>query len=285
MSRILYPVLARSLALGRVELVGWTLILVNLAAIVAGTEVLHRLLARRGLPPWIALAYGAWVGLGLALLHDTAEPLAYLCALGGIAAWERGRLALAAVAFVGALLTRETALALVVPYLLGGSEGRVTARWRFALLVVGAWVAWTGVVFLVASGRWLPVQLLLRPPLAGYLATRLSDVPATMVFVVGPALLALGWAARELRRRPLDASLWAVALNALLVLWLPRRATELIWHSGRLSTGLVAAVLLAVPLAASAPRLWRGLAIVFAGSAVWTLAVTLRYLVWDVAPW
>jgi hypothetical protein len=284
MARILYPLVARAVALGRVELVGWALLLVNLVAIVAGTEILHRLLARRGLSPWAALAYGAWVGLGLALLRDTPEPLAYLCALAGIAAWERDLRALAVAAFLGALLTRETALALVLPYLLGGREGRVTAHWGVPLAVLGAWGAWIGAVFLVGSGPWVPARLLLRPPGRGYLATRLFDLPATVLFLVIPALLVLGWAARGLWRRPADASLWAVALNALFVLWMPPRAAELLWHSGRLSTGLVAAVLLAAPLAAAAPRLWRGLALLFAGSAAWTIAVTLRYLLWDVTP-
>jgi hypothetical protein len=59
-----------------------------------------------------------------------------------------------------------------------------------------------------------------------------------------------------------------VVLNVLFVLWRPPRAAKLLWHSGRLSTGLIAAVLLAAPVAASAPRRWRGLALLFAGSAV-----------------
>jgi hypothetical protein len=284
-ARILYPLVARLLALGRAELVGWALLVINVVAIVGGTEILHRLLARRGLPPWGALAYGAWLGLGLALLHDTPEPLAYLSVLAGIAASERNRQGLAAVAFLAALLTRETVLALVLPYLLAPGAGSIAARLRLTLTVLGAWGVWIGIVFLVASGPWVPASLLLNPPLSGYRMTRLFDLPVTVLFLVVPALLALGGAAWTLVRRPAEASLWAVVLNALLVLWLPPKTAEMLWHSGRLSTGLIAAVLLAGPLAASAPHLWRGLALVFAGSAAWTLAVTLRYLLWDVIPW
>jgi hypothetical protein len=43
--------------------------------------------------------------------------------------------------------------------------------------------------------------------------------------------------------------------------------------------------LLAWPLAASAPRLWRALVMLFITSASWTAAVALRYLVWDTVSW
>lgn len=83
-ARILYPAVAHVLALGRTSLVGWTLLLVNVFSIVLGTAILQRLLERRGLPGWAALAYGLWGGLGVALLHGTAEPVAYLCVLAGL---------------------------------------------------------------------------------------------------------------------------------------------------------------------------------------------------------
>jgi hypothetical protein len=59
----------------------------------------------------------------------------------------------------------------------------------------------------------------------------------------------------------------------------------LLWHSGRVATGLIVAALLARQLAASAPRVWRGLVLVFASSASWTVAVAIRYLFWDVVRW
>lgn len=52
-----------------------------------------------------------------------------------------------------------------------------------------------------------------------------------------------------------------------------------------LATGFVTATLLASPLAAAAPRLWRGLMVLFITSARWTVAVTLRYLIWDMVAW
>lgn len=284
-ARILYPLLARGFALGRAELAGWGLVAINLAAIVLGTEMLHRLLEWRGLSRWGALAYGAWGGLGLALLHDTAEPLAYACALSGLAAQDRRRPVLSIMAFLGALLTRETTLGFVAPYLLASRDGRHATRWIVPLTVLSAWGAWLGVVFLAGTGPWAPSYVLPRPPLVGYLATRPFDRPATVLYLVAPALVVAGWAIRELRRRPGDASLWAAALNALLVLCLPPKTAELLWHSGRLAVGMVAAVLLSAPLSASSPGLWRALAVLFASSSSWTAAVTLRYLLWDAPPW
>ena len=280
-ARILYPAVAHVLALGRASLVGWTLLLVNVLSIALGTALLRRLLERRGLPGRAALAYGLWGGLGVALLHGTAEPVAYLCVLAGLDAQERGRPILAGAAYLGGLLGRETTGALSVPYLLGGRGARPAVRGAVALGVACAWSMWLVLVALAGTGPILQPGLGPRPPLVSYVATRWLDLPPTLLFLVAPALLVAGWAGRELRSRPADASLWAAALNALLVLWLPPSTTELFWHSGRLSTGLVAATLLATPLATSAPRLWRTLIVLFATSALWTLAIAARYLFWE----
>ena len=283
--RILYPLTAHVLAAGRADLVAWPLLLINLGAIVLGTEMLHRLLEQHGLPAWAALAYGGWYGVGLALLHDTSEPFAYLWALVAIALLMRGRIVLAAVACVAALLTRETTILLVLPFLLAAVYRRGPGHWIAAIAVLAVWSAWYAVVAAVGRGDITPAAWTPRPPLAGYLSTRLIDLPVTAACLLIPALVVFAWAVRELARRPADPALWAAGLNALFVLWFPPRTTELLWHSGRLATGFVAATLLAAPLARSSPSLWRALAIVFAFSACWTAAVALRFLVWDVAPW
>jgi hypothetical protein len=283
--RILYPLAAHILGAGRADLVAWPLLWLNLGAIVLGTEVLHRLLQAHGLPAWAALAYGAWYGIGLALLHDTSEPFAYLWALVAIALLMHGRLVPGAVACLAALLTRETTILLVLPFLLAAAYRRGPRRWTAAIAVLAAWGAWYAVVAVVGRGDITPAAWTPRPPLAGYLSTRLIDLPVTVVCLVTPALVVFLWSARELTRRRADPALWAGALNALFVLWFPPKTTELLWHSGRLATGFVAATLLAAPLARSSAALWRAIAVVFAASAGWTAAVALRFLVWDVAPW
>ncbi len=75
--RILYPMLARLLALGNPTAIPWTLILINLASLALGTLATEKILAAHGHSRWYALAYGAFAGLLLSLRHDLTEPLAF----------------------------------------------------------------------------------------------------------------------------------------------------------------------------------------------------------------
>jgi hypothetical protein len=281
--RILYPLVAHVLALGRPSLVPWTLVLANWAAIILGTEILYRLLLRAGAPGWIAVAYGAWAGLGLALLKDTAEPVTYLSALLGIWWLERGRKLLGYSALLGALLGRETAVLLVAPYLfLAGGRRVGIRRWLPGLLVLGLWQVWVLADRLWLHGSPAPGLWLWLVPLRGFRATRLFDLPFSVIYLLIPAAIMLGLALRGLRRAPADPALWAMAFNALLVLSLPPGAAALAWHSARVSTGLVASLVLATSLQHSAPQTWRGLAVCLATSSCWTVAVIVRYLFWGV---
>jgi hypothetical protein len=279
--RILYPLLARLLAFGRADLIPWSLVLVNWMAIVLGTEIVSRLLGRVGAPGWMALAYGAWAGLGAALLKDTAEPVTYLAALLGIWWLQGGRTLPACAAFVCALLGRETALLLVGPHLLQAGSGRSGARrWLPALTVLGLWGAWLLLVRAVLQAPLISGRRL--HPLTGFAATRALDLPFSLAWVVIPAAAVAVLAGRGLLRAPTDARLWAALLNALVALSLPPGTAAMLWHSARVSTGLVAATVLATPLEDVAPRAWRGLAVVYASSALWTIAAVARYLFWDV---
>jgi len=89
--RILYPVLAWVLALGQPEVVGWTLIALNVAALAAGTYFTERLLAAQGASRWYALVYGLYGGLFAGLRLDLAEPLAYGLVQAGLWAWQEQR--------------------------------------------------------------------------------------------------------------------------------------------------------------------------------------------------
>ena len=281
-NRILYPMLAWLLALGQPGLAAWTLVLVNWAAITLGTELMHRLIERRGGSSWWALGYGAWVGLGLALLHDTAEPATYLAALLGVWLLDRERPVLASAAFLAALLGRETALLLVGPYLVAAGRGRRgIGRWLPVAVVLGLWLGWLASTALWI-GRSQPAPGVLGLPFLGYRATRGTDLPVTLVFVLLPAVVVVAYAARRLIRAPARPELWAALANGVLVIVLGTRVAGLLWHSGRVATGLVAATLLAVPLGRGASPLGRALAALYAVSAVWTIAVVARFLFWGV---
>ena len=82
-TRIVYPMTARLLSLGRVSIIPYALIAINWLAIAAGTYVVALWLRRRGVSPWLSLAYGLSPGLFVCLQRDLVEPLAYaLVALG-----------------------------------------------------------------------------------------------------------------------------------------------------------------------------------------------------------
>jgi hypothetical protein len=87
--RILYPLLAWVLAFGRPEAVPWTLIAINVVALVGGTYFTERLLAAGGVSRWYALAYGLYGGLVAGLRLNLTEPLAYGLVQGALWAWDR----------------------------------------------------------------------------------------------------------------------------------------------------------------------------------------------------
>jgi len=89
--RILYPLLAWALALGQPGVVPWTLVALNVAALVGGTYFTERLLETRGVSRWYALVYGLYGGLVAGLRLDLTEPLAYGLVQAGLWAWEERR--------------------------------------------------------------------------------------------------------------------------------------------------------------------------------------------------
>jgi hypothetical protein len=279
MEHILYPLLARAAALGRPALIPWTLVLINWASIVAGTELMHRLLSRARASPWWALVYGGWGGLAGALLKDTAEPLTYAVALLGLWWLVRGQRGLGAAACLAAILGRETAVLLVGPSLVLAGDRR-RGRWWPAAVVALLWLGWILCVRYV-----LRAPAGARPrvaPLLGLMAMRPMDAPLTLVVLIVPAAVAIVLAVRGLCRDASDASLWALGLNAALALSLPAATAELFWHSGRVATGLVASTLLATSLENVAPSARRALLLLYASSVLWTLAVVARYVLFGV---
>lgn len=129
-TRIVYPMLARAAALGRPALVPYTLLAVNLLAVVLGTLALAAWLRRRTLSPWLALLYGLSPGIFIATAGDLTEPLAYAFVIVALYLLEHGgrrELAAACACFAVAALTRETTAVFPVVYAIVGffSGGRL----------------------------------------------------------------------------------------------------------------------------------------------------------------
>lgn len=149
LQRILLPVLAHLLAFGQPALIPWTLLLINLAAFVAGMVVLEHLLKAAGVSPWWALIYGLSAGILMSVRLSLNEPLAYALVLAAIWSERHKRLWLAATAFALAGLAKETTLIFALGYLLWMALER---RWRDALhLGLVAWapyLIWQAVLYL-----------------------------------------------------------------------------------------------------------------------------------------
>lgn len=108
--RVLLPALGAALSFGNDDWLPWSLLLVSLVALAAGTATLETLLLRFGVSRWYALAWaGSLAALGTVRL-TLPETLAYALALGATLMALQDRWLLAAVLIALAALARETTL-------------------------------------------------------------------------------------------------------------------------------------------------------------------------------
>ena len=268
--RILYPLLAWMLALGQPGAVGWTLILLNVAALAGGTYFTERMLASRGVSRWYALVYGLYGGLVAGLRLDLTEPLACGLVQGALWAWEvretraKERVDISRLPFIIcclsmalAALAKETALIAAAGLFLYLALER---HWREAVglgLVVGLpFAVWQGVLWvwmgslgvgtggaMATSFEWLPFAGLLRVAEVSW------PVFWLLLAIEGPLfILPTGWAlivsARAVlrgRRHP-----WVTVLlaQAAVLPFLPFSTWREPLAMARLAAGLVAATLL-----------------------------------------
>ncbi|MGB7537665.1 MAG: hypothetical protein WBM17_03930 [Anaerolineales bacterium] len=141
---ILYPLLARALALGQTDAIPWTLIGINLACLFAVTFLTGELIVQRGGSRWGALIFGLWAGLIGAVRLDLSEPLALLLVI--FALWIAGpgldrKLIFCALLLSLAMLAKET----MIPFI-GGWIAWLLLRRRIggALLILSALLPYIG---------------------------------------------------------------------------------------------------------------------------------------------
>jgi hypothetical protein len=295
-TRIVYPLLARALALGRPSLIPWTLLLINWLAIGGGTLAAALWLKRKGQLPWFALAYGFYPGLLVALQRDTTEALAYGLVALGIFLWDYGgrrRIIWSALVFALAALTRETTVVFPVLYgvglLVGNPPPRPSpARREGALLIAAAVVPL--IIYKAFLVVWLgtrgdPGLLLERVPFAGLIAARQSTYWVQELWLILiPALICSVAAIVALRRRVRLVAAWIVLANVILfVVLLSRTSYVDIYSSSRVATGVVLAAIFALPAitAVIGTRLWFWLsgAIWVSPVPFWVVIPELRWMV------
>jgi hypothetical protein len=107
LQRVAYPTLAYVLAAGQRSAIPWSLLAVNVLAVLAITAGFAVYARSRGWSDWWALAIGLTPGFVLATMRDLSDPLAIACMLGGLLTWQRGRRWWTAALLTVAVLARE----------------------------------------------------------------------------------------------------------------------------------------------------------------------------------
>jgi hypothetical protein len=284
-SRIGYPITARALSGGNPVLVPYMMVLVNVLAAVAGTLAVAFFLRRNGLPPALALVYGLYPGLVMAVIRDLTEPLAFALAAGALLVFDarsKWRLLGSGALFGLAMLTRETvaifpailALALLVG--VGNvSEWRIRLRWgniaravAFAELAFAPLLVWRHVLATVLPHAATQEQFVSGEHhvagvggATGTLLTALvpfhaiakqwpwtGDDVTDLLLVILPALLWAGIAIVLLRRKVTPPPMFVLANVAVFVIFLPTPIAVDYASLGRASIGILLAVMLTLPL-------------------------------------
>lgn len=275
--RIVYPMLARALALGQPAAIPWTLLGVNLAAAALTGGLLGGLARARAVSGWAAFVLLASFNYLIGLRFDLNEPLALALALGGVAVYERGRLLPAVGLFSLAALTKDIALAfplaLAAHALASGQRRAAAALGALPLLAYLAWAAcaawWMGESpFDPTLGR------LTLTPFSGLLAAEgLETRLVIILWAAAPALLAGVGAAWALARHGLAGAgpeAWMVLAHSGLIATLPLATWVDPLAVLRIACGLIAALVLW--LARVQPRLLR-----FA-AALWAPSLLVAFL-------
>ncbi|MBN1979186.1 MAG: hypothetical protein JW918_17455 [Anaerolineae bacterium] len=278
--RILYPLLAWALALGQPEAVPWTLIVVNVVALVGGTYFTERLLDAHRVSRWYALAYGLYGGLVAGLRLDLTEPLAYGLVQAGLWLWmerdarckmqEAGGKGQGACKRLGfeiwdlrfalfalAALTKETTLVAVVGLLLYlALERRWWEAFKLGLIAGLPFAIWQGVLWIwlkspgIGAGgdmatpfEAIPFMGLLRVTEDSWPAFWLLLAVEGPLFVL-PTIWALVASARDLWRGRRHAWVAILLLQAAVLPFLPYSTWREPLAMPRLAVGLVAATVL-----------------------------------------
>ena len=249
--RILYPALARALALGDSQRVPWTLPAISLLAHFLGTLAVAAILDHERLPTGYALIYGLWVGVVGSAGIDLGEPLAYGLAAAGFLSLLSGRQWTGAGALTLALLSKET----TVFFWLAAWLAAALSRQRKALvglsiggLVFVAWQIWLWARFgspgLGSGGagasafEWLPFM--------GFVRVALVDARVFLLFltilapsILFPAIWGVFATGRQLWKGDRNRETLALLLNAGVIAFLPFSTFREPFALVRLASGLV----------------------------------------------
>lgn len=234
-ARVLLPGLAWALALGRSQLVGWTLVIVNNASMgllfAVGAEFLARSGRRESNVFWLAVFPGLWMFFALIYSELLATALLFLVYLLWLDVRPRGTRVVAALL----PLARETALLGILPlvwrdYRREGLRG--AASWLPCLVPTAVWwgLVWGRMGAIPPLAHSAHSRGVLGLPFSGLVSNfQRNGLGWVFVTIVGISVFAIAFAAFvALRRRCLPFSA-AASLFALVVACLGWRGA---WYVG-----------------------------------------------------
>jgi hypothetical protein len=317
-SRIGYPMTARALSGGNPTLIPYMMVLVNILAAVGGTLAVAFFFRRHSMPPALALLYGFYPGLVLAVLRDLTEPMAFGLAAAGLVVFDwrsKRRLLGSATLFGLAMLTRETValfpailvLGLMVGAGTSASSWRERVRWgnlaraitfaeiAFAPLFVWRHVLATALPHATSQEPYVAGEHHLVGGAAGAALAGLIPFHAIvkqwpwngedftdLLTVILPALVWSGIAIVLLRRKLSLGPLFVLANVAVFVVFLPTPIAHDYGSLGRASIGVLLAALLTLPQATAVlqekARLVRGTFVLWSLPFWVVLAILLNAL-------
>ncbi len=256
--RILLPLLGRLLAFGQESLIPWTLLIVNVVALGAGTALMERLLTEHGANRWYALSYGLTIGTFGSVRLSLPEPLAYALVLGGIVLASRGRWLWSAFLFSLAALAKETTLLFAggyVLYWLYQRRSRVAVL--FGVVVIAPFAFWQFVLysrlgaFGIGSGGALATNFEIVPFAGVFRILTEGGLGVFLVFgaIIAPfVLVPTAWALwrcwRDLQNRGVSLYNFLLFTNAAIMLFVPFSTYREPLATLRFIVGLQVAVIL-----------------------------------------
>jgi len=264
-TRILYPMVARLLALGNPDWIPLTLVLVNLLAVTLGTWAMAAWCRLHKLSPWYALVYAFFVGQVMSFTRDLSEVLAYALLALAIYIFSRWpeKILWAGLLFGLSALAHETTLLFSAFYALRlfwqsrvrvGVVQALLITSVFGLLVFGPTVLWRifllnwqGSLGLETNATLLQIPLLGLYKLYPFKPENLEVVQAVLVPAAICTAIVLWTMWRDKTART-SLELWLLLLNSVVFALMldPIRLIEL-YGAARISLGMVVAAIYSLP--------------------------------------
>jgi hypothetical protein len=247
--RPVLPLLAGGLGGASVHAVPYTLLAIDLLAVLAATLALSLWLRARGVSPWWAALLGLYPGLAVTVFRDLTEPLAFAFVTCAMLALQRRRRWLSAALFALALLTRETTFpfALAAVAVVAVEERTWRRPVAYFAAAFGPFIAWKEIVAVWFGHQ--TQQGITLVPFGGLLHYRPFDRQHWLIVtvVLVPALIAAVAALLVARRAPIEAALILATVLLYVVFLRPNDYVDWL-AAGRDATPVVLATLYALGL-------------------------------------